>query len=93
MNPQQIIESELKKFDELLRKTDNESDFEKGISYEDRSDIYEPLKDFLLASLSRYNEEVVKMVEEMPYYLKTLGTLGEKKVIIKDDFITKLKEL
>ena len=54
--PERIIAE----FRELLEKVDSEGDFEKGISYEDRKDIYEPLKTFLLSALKTIATEAVE---------------------------------
>ena len=89
-------------FDKLLIKVDYESDFEKGMSYEDRKDIYEPLKQFLktshlalLNSIIEDEEGKRKDIKEKIQPLRLEDVVAEAflqgKVRAKDDTISSLK--
>ena len=64
------LQEEREKIDELLRKIDYEEDFEMGISFEDRHQIWNPIKSFLTQShirlLESLRQELPKEKEE--YY-------------------------
>jgi len=59
---QKIKENE-REFDTLLHTIDRDADFEKGISYEDRKDIWEPIHSYLHSSTIDILDTIERWIE------------------------------
>jgi len=75
-----------KEWEKLIIEIDYRSDFEKGTDYEDRKDIYQPIKQFIQNTLDSQKKELVEWASHHWHY-----DGDDDMVIYYDDFINLIK--